>query len=138
MDEFKNLGSNKIFKNGNFVEIKGSELSYDLKIKLASYLCKYNVFEIIYIDVDNSNINDKLYENKARAFNYLLDLCLGFTIRKKILPKCDYSIQIDERNIRNDAKRTLEEYLNIELGLKKNYVNNISVEYFDSANNKYI
>jgi hypothetical protein len=138
MEELKLLNSQKMFKEKKFVEIKGSELSYSLKIDFANYLCKYNVFKIIYIDVDNNQVDQKLYKNKARAFNYLVDLCLGYSIRKKILPKGDYSIQIDERNIKTNAQKTLEDYLNMELGLKKNYVNDVTVEYFDSADNTYI
>lgn len=138
MEELKSLGSTKMFKNGKFIEIKGSELSYDLKIELARYLCKYEIFEIIYIDVNNKKVKEKLYRNKARAFNYLVDLCLGHTMLKKVLPKGEYHIQIDERNIKTNAQKTLEDYLAMELGFKKNYISDVSVEYFDSADNVYI
>lgn len=138
MDKLKSLHSSKMFRNGKFVEIKGSELTFELKESFVNYLCKYNAFEVIYIDVDNSNVDEKLYRNKARAFNYLVDLCLGYSIRKKILPKGDYLIQIDERNIKTNAQKTLEDYLYMELVLKKNYLNDITVQYFDSADNVYI
>ena len=122
LDRLKALNSNKMFKGDKFIEIKGSELDYNLKIELAEYLCKFDVFEIVYIDVENKNIEPNLYRNKARAFNYLVDLCLGFVIKKKIFPKGDYLIQIDERNIKTNAQKTLEDYLVMELGFKKNYM----------------
>lgn len=138
LNTLKSLGSKKMFRGDKFIEIKGSELSYNLKIEFAEHLCKYDVFDIVYIDIENKDIDKKLYKNKARAFNYLVDLCLGFVIKNDIFPKGDYSIQIDERNIKTNARKTLEDYLTMELGFKQNYINEVTVKYFDSSNNIYI
>lgn len=137
-DRLKALKSNKMFKSDKFIEIKGSELDYNLKIELAEYLCKYDIFDIIYIDIENKDIEEKFYKNKARAFNYAVDLCLGYAIKKKIFPKGNYIIQIDERNVKTNALKTLEDYLATELGLKNDYIEDVIVQYFDSANNVYI
>ncbi len=136
--EIKLLNSSKMFRDGKFIEIKGSELTPQLKTKFVKYLCKEKLFEVFYIDVLNSAVEDRLYVNKARAFNYLIDLFLRFSIRKKLLPKGDYNIHIDERNVKTNAKKTLEDYIATELGIKEKYINDITVEYNDSSTNTFI
>lgn len=129
---------NKMFKDGKFIELKGNALSRELKFKLANFLSKSNLFEVFYIIVDNKNVDEKLYINKARAFNYLLDIFMIHHLNKGRLPKDDYYIQIDERNVKNDAKKSLEDYLNTSLSLDHNLTNDIEVIYQDSCNNSLI
>ena len=129
---------NKMFKDGKFLELKGSALSQELKFELADYLSKSNYFEVFYIIVDNSKADEQLYKNKARAFNYLLDIFMINKLRKKALPKDDYYIQIDERNVKNDAKKSLEDYLSTSLNLDHKLAYNIEVFYQDSCNNSLI
>ena len=138
INELKTIDDGKMFKDNKFLELKGSTLTRDLKIQFASYLCKSNLFEIYYIIIDNKLINEKTYENKARAFNYFIDLCLTYQLHHNNLPKDDYCIQIDERNIKTNAQKTLEDYLAIELGLKQELINKVSVKYCDSCNNLLI
>lgn len=63
-------------ENGRFVELKGSCLTKELKIKFVNFFCKNDLFEVRYILLDNSLISDKFINNKARTFNYLLKLFL--------------------------------------------------------------
>jgi len=59
-------------------------------------------------------------------------------LKKGRLPKDNYYIQIDERNVKNDAKKSLEDYLNTSLSLDHDLTNDISVIYQDSCNNSLI
>lgn len=60
---------NKMFdENGNFIELKGSCLTEELKIKFLDFFCRNNLFEVRYIILDNSMISDKFIKNKARTF----------------------------------------------------------------------
>lgn len=47
LNTLKSLGSKKMFRGDKFIEIKDSELSYNLKIEFAEHLCKYDVFDIV-------------------------------------------------------------------------------------------
>lgn len=131
--------NNKMFKNNHFVELKGSALSYKLKIDLANCLLQSkDLFEINILHISNKNVKPNTYNNTARAFNYFIDLFMTNRFKKNIFPHDSYEICIDERNIRTDAKRTLEDYLATEFCLKNDYAINISVSYQDSCDNKLI
>lgn len=136
--ELQKIDDGKMFKNGKFCELKGSSLTPIIKKDFASYLAKSNLFEVYYIIVENKLITQKMYQNKARAFNYCIDLCMTANLRNKNLPYDDYNIQIDERNIRTDANKVLQEYLATELGLKNEYIGDVTVQYFDSSINSLI
>lgn len=139
LKELKDLDTgSKMFRNGKFHELKGSCLDYDMKINLAEYLCKNDLFEVFYIRVDNERVNHKLYNNTARAFNYVLEMCLSYYLKLGELPQDDYVLQIDERNVKSHAKNSLEDYLDISLNLKDNLIDSASVQYFDSASNLFI
>ena len=47
-------------------------------------------------------------------------------------------MQIDERNVKTDAKYSLEDYLNQELLLNDSLIENIHVQYFNSSQNCFI
>ena len=138
-DLLKSDTKNKMFKDGKFLELKGTAMSMPLKKEFVSFLSKNQNFELFYIIADNKNIDENLYKNTARAFNYLLRLALEFLINKKYISKNEeITIQIDERNERTGAKQVLQEYLNMELQLHQTLSKEISVKYFDSSTNKLI
>ena len=128
----------ELIKNGKFKELKGSKLSYLEKIDFASFITENNYFEVYYIVVINNKITKRLYENKARAFNYLLEETLNYCFKNNLLPFDDYFIQIDERNIKNNSIKSLEDYLATSFMIKENYINSIVLEYYDSKDNLLI
>ena len=131
--------NNKMFVNGKFKELKGSEFTSNLKIKFINYFCRNNALDIFYIVMDNNKIDANFYENTARAFNYSVKIALSYFIKGKLLPNDEYSIQLDERNQRTKTKYFLEEYLNTELRLHEQIIDhNISVSYYDSCNNSLV
>ena len=126
----------KMFKDGKFLELKGSAMSWKLKKEFATYLAKQKLFEVFYIVIDNSKIKRNLYKNVSRAFNYVVKLALGYFINHKYLPLgSEFYIQIDERNDRPEAKLHLQEFLNTTLQIEDEISGEIKVEYFDSCNN---
>ena len=77
-------------------------------------------------------------KNKARTFNYLLKIFLINSIKKKYIEDKQIFLQIDERNVKTDSKYSLEDYLNQELLLSDNLIENVQVQYFDSSHNSFI
>jgi len=128
----------KMFKDGQFQELKGSEFTPELKRKFINYFCRNNQIEIYYIVIDNKSIDSYMYKNKERAFNYCLKLAIMHFLKKGMIQDKHITIQIDERNQKTRAKYVLEEYLNTELCLSGIYSKNIAVKYFDSCNNSLI
>ena len=139
IDRLRELDKNgKMFKNGRFYELKGSQFDPPLKREFVDFFCKNNYFELFYIEIDNRKINKNLFNNTARAFNYVLRLAFEYYLRYNYLPDSQYVIQLDERNERTETKYFLENYLNTELIGNNALTNNISVKYFDSRDNKLI
>ena len=122
---------------GKFKELKGACLDYNMKKDFVDYFCKSDFFEIVFIRVNNKDVQERLYDNTARAFNYIYKLMLEYSFNKRILNNDKILIQFDERNQKTECKMSLEDYLNTEF-----YINGISdgieVSYFDSKNNKII
>lgn len=135
-----NAKTSKMFDlSGKFLELKGNEFTADLKHKFVDFFCKKQYFEVFFILLDNAKIDKKLYKNTARAFNYVIKLTLATLIKKGFLDKGEtYNIQIDERNQKTGAKKSLEDYLNTQLQLDEKLTNEIHVTYFDSTKNKNI
>lgn len=129
---------NRIFKNGSFIELKGSSLSPDLKHQLARYLCHGHIFEVYYIHINNNLVDLDFTKNPSLAFNYVLGLLLDKHLRNGNLPNDDYLIDIDQRNLQVISINSLEEYLNIELKLKQNLIKSLNVAYYDSKDNLLI
>lgn len=130
---------NKMFdENGNFIELKGSCLTKELKIKFANFFCRNNLFEVRYIILDNSLINDKFIINKARTFNYLLKLFLINSKQRGYIKDREIYLHIDERNVKTDSKFSLEDYLNQELVLSMDLIDTAKVHYYDSSQNVFI
>lgn len=134
--EIKNADdNNKIFEHGDFIEIKGSSLTVNLKKKLANFLCKGNILEIYYIHVLNEEVKQYFYDDPSLIYNYVLYLMLKKNLENKNLPYDNYLIEVDDRNLKHISKNSLEDYLNIELKLKKRLVRSINIEYYDSKDN---
>lgn len=139
MERLKKLDvDNKMFKNGTFCELKGSCLDAHMKNDFLDYFYKSNIFEVYYIVIKNSKIKYGLYDNTARAFNYVLKLGLVNFIKKYQWEKDRYMLHIDERNEKTNSTHFLEEYLNTEICLHENLVNNFNVQYYDSSCNNLI
>lgn len=127
--------NNKIFEHGDFIEIKGSSLTANLKKKLANFICKGKILEIYYIHVLNEEVQQYFYDDPSLIYNYVLYLMLKKNLENKNLPYDNYLIEVDDRNLKHISKNSLEDYLNIELKLKKRLVRSINIEYYDSKDN---
>ena len=139
MEELRKADTkNLMFKNSNFIELKGSCFTPDLKRSFVNYFCQNHYFELFFIIVDNSHIQPNFYSNTARAFNYLIRLAMEYYIHHQLISDSGIFLQLDERNERTETKHFLENYLNTELGLRNIIKNDCTVKYFDSANNKII
>lgn len=125
-------------KDGHFIELKGSSMNKPMKLKFINFFCQNNLFEIRYIILDNNQLEERFIKNKARTFNYLLKIFLINSIKKKYIEDKQIFLQIDERNVKTDSKYSLEDYLNQELLLSDNLIENIQVQYFDSSHNSFI
>lgn len=123
--------------NGKFKELKGNAFDATLKERFLNHFCRFDALRVFYIQVDNRGLSDVFCENKARAFNFLLKSFLVWRFNNGA-PQENYEIQIDERNVKTEAKFTLEDYLNTELRLQHNIKASFSVRYFDSSQNKLI
>ena len=62
-------------------------------------------------------------------------MLLERNLANKNLPYDDYLIDVDDRNLKHVSINSLEDYLNIELKLKKRMVRSINVAYYDSKDN---
>lgn len=140
IDNLKQLDvEGKMFnREGHFIELKGSSMNKKMKLNFIDFFCKNNLFEVRYIILDNNKLEQRFIKNKARTFNYLLKIFLINSINKKYIKDKQIFLQIDERNVKTDSKYSLEDYLNQELLLEDNLVENIQVQYFDSSQNCFI
>ena len=130
---------NRMFdKNGKFRELKGSCLNREMKVDFMHFFCQKNAFKVGYIVLDNNQLQEKFIANKARTFNYLLKLFLTSVVQKGYLKSDQLFLQIDERNVRTDSRFSLEDYLNQEMVLNLGMIENVKVQYFDSARNQMI
>ena len=128
----------KMFVNGSFKELKGSQFDKPMKQKFVDFFAKKQSFEIYIIKITNSNLTDIFCQNTARVFNYTMKLALEYFIRKGFIPNEDCSLQLDERNEKTETKYFLENYLNTELSMNGTSTGKFDVTYFDSADNNLI
>lgn len=123
---------NMFYKTGKFKELKGAFMSIESKRRFVKYFCRYHYLELYYICSSNQLANSSFYSNKARAFNYLIRLCMEHNTLNNNLKK-DYNLfHIDERNVSTKTVATLEEYLCIELVTVKRLQLGFSVIYHQS------
>jgi len=135
LDELRALDVNQkmFFPDGKFKELKGSELSPKMKLDFARYMANNKSFKIVLIRIDNTRLgSSSLYDNTARAFNYILTLNLKHNFKQGILPLEDYSLQIDQRNTRTESTNALEEHLWLYLVFDLEYMKSVKVSYFES------
>lgn len=128
----------KMFSDGKFKELKGTQLDPDMKRKFIEYITRGNYFEVFFIRINNSRLSDAFCENTARVFNYTVCLALKYFIVNQHLPNEDCNLQLDERNEKTETKHFLENYLNTELTMSGVASGKFSVIYFDSACNQFI
>ena len=132
------LHNNMFYSNGKFKELKGAYLSVDLKKKFIKYFCRNHLFDIYYICVQNRYVENIFYENKARAFNYLIRLSIELNTNNLNINKDINYLYVDERNVKTSTVATLGEYLNIELVTGKKVQKSFIVEYHQSEECKLI
>ena len=137
MEELKSIDTgNKMFKDGSFCELKGSSLTPSFKKKAVTYFVNSSdIFEIHTIQIKNAGVKPVTYNNTARAFNFFIDLFLTYRFSSNIFENDDYHIHIDERNVKTEAKQTLEDYLATEFVLKNENMTSVRVDYVNSCNN---
>lgn len=128
----------KMFKDGKFQELKGSQFDKEMKQKFVEFFSRKHSFEIYYIKIVNERLTDQFCENTARVFNYTLKLAIEYFINKGFLPNEDCALQLDERNEKTETKYFLENYLNTELSMNGTAAGKFDVDYFDSADNNII
>ena len=128
----------KMFKNGKFQELKGSEMDSYLKREFLQFFADKPHFELYYIVVDNSKLTDEHCEDVAGIFNYALKMAFTQFIQDGYLPDEDCMFHVDERNEAIESRHFLENYLNTELIMSGAATGEYVVEYFDSKNNKLI
>ena len=140
IDALKELDvEGKMFnQEGNFIELKGSSMDKPMKLNFINFFCQNNLLEVRYIILDNNLLDERFIKNKARTFNYLLKIFLINSIKKKYIKDKEIFLQIDERNVKTESKYSLEDYLNQELLLNDNLIDNVQVQYFDSSQNCFI
>lgn len=138
-DDLKELDKdNKMFLNGKFRELKGSQFDRPMKQKFVRFFSKKKHFEIYYIQIKNCQLSNEFCQNTARVFNYVMRLALQYLIKNNFLNQEDFNLQLDERNEKTETKHFLENYLNTELSLGGTTNGKFTVCYFDSSNNKFI
>lgn len=128
----------KMFKDGRFHELKGSQFDKEMKQDFVDFFSRKNSFEIYYIKIVNEKLTDGFCENTARVFNYTLRRAIEYFINNNFLPNEDCSLQLDERNEKTETKYFLENYLNTELSMNGTAAGKFDVSYFDSADNSFI
>lgn len=128
----------KMFTNGKFTELKGSQFDSDMKRKFLSFFAEKPHFEVFFIKISNAKLTDHFCSNSARVFNYSLKLALDYYIKKGSLPNEECILQLDERNERTESRYFLEEYLNTELIMNGIVNGPFRVKYFDSADNRIV
>ena len=75
---------NMFYKSGKFKELKGAYMSYKTKKNFVKFFCKNQLFSIFYICSSNQMADNYFYSNKARAFNYLIRLCIELVTAKRL------------------------------------------------------
>ncbi len=137
LDELKwqDHNANKMFKDGEFLELKGSQMNKKIESMFIEFFAENSDIEVFYILVDNRNLNDDFLDNPSQAFNYVM--CLNFKelFSKGLIPPEECFLNLDERNEKARNVYFLENYLNTELPLEGYTDEHFHVQYFDSKDN---
>lgn len=125
--------------NNKFIELKGSALSPEMKIRFIEHIAKDNIFKVFYVRLDNRKNNNSFVQDKERAFNYILGHLLEYNLRCSYLPQNkSYRLYHDQRSIAVSNLSSLEDYLFIQLNLKRKFINKIKLTYHESQKVKLI
>ncbi|WP_308780053.1 DUF3800 domain-containing protein [uncultured Clostridium sp.] len=122
----------KTYKNikWNRYELKANSCKPNIKeIIYKSVLDKD--FQIAYIAADKYWINENLFENKNRLYNYLLKLLLDNY--KNFFENNSIKLVLDNKTIKVESLNSFEDYINIHINYELNLNSIIKVEYRDSA-----
>jgi hypothetical protein len=137
LDELKwqDHGAHKMFKDGRFLELKGSQMNKKIEYKFIDFLADCSDIEVFYILVDNRDLNEDFLDNPSQTFNYVI--CLNFKelFSKGLIPPEECFLNLDERNEKARNVYFLENYLNTELPLEDYTDEHFHVQYFDSKDN---
>lgn len=139
-DDLKKMDKDRkmFYDSGNFKELKGSCLTAGMKRKFINFFCQNELFEIYYIISDNNKVREYFYNNTARAFNYLIKLCIEHFTKCNKIPVNENYLFIDERNVRTETRAVLDEYLNTELVTGIHIQASFKVEYCQSESRELI
>lgn len=129
---------NRMFENGNFKELKGSAMTFQLKTAFIKYMCIDNLIEVYLIKIDNNAVYKGFFDNTARAFNFVLKLNLERYAWDKLLTDKELFLHLDNRSVRTNTVHLLKEYLNTELVTGLGLYNNIEAQYYQSENCKFV
>lgn len=129
---------NKMFINGNFKELKGSQFDRELKLKFLEFFSREHYFDVYYIKISNKELTDKFASNTSRVFNYAIKSAIDYFLKNNLLPNENCHLQLDERNEKVKSRYFLENYLNTELAYNEDVIGNFTVTYFDSSNNRFV
>ncbi len=117
------------------IEIKGELLknmkalsfldsTLDICLKDNNFICTH---------IANNNIDEKWLKNKSGTYNFMVKCAIERAVERGMIEKGEeLRIFSDNRNISNDYKKSLQEYLSIQLSLEKDYKLIISHNYVDS------
>lgn len=128
----------RMFRNGKFRELKGAQFDRDMKHIFVDYFSRKHHFDVYYIVLKNDRLPARYFDSISRSFNYSVKSALLYFIENGYLPDEDCTLQLDERNERQDSRTFLENYLNTELSLSGQTAGSFSVTYFDSSKNRFI
>lgn len=91
-------------------------------------------YRLFYIILDKEKIGEAMCKDKNVFFNYTVYILLKDLLIDEItLRLC---VTVDNRNVKLDSEKSLQEYLCVELLRRNLYKKDISVRYQDSIKNK--
>lgn len=134
----ENDSAHKMFFDESFHELKGTCMSGSIQADFIKYMCRNDTIRVFFVQVKNKEIRYGIYNNTARAFNYILGQALTKLFVSGLLQKDNYMLHIDERNQKTGTIHSLEDYLNIQLCIDGEFADSIVVKYYDSAQNSLV
>ncbi len=138
LHNLRGTGTNSMFRNNNFFELKGSAMSIELQRRFINFFSSKNNFELFYLIIDNEKMPERFFNKTSRIFNYTLkEAMINFT-KLGYLERGHIFLHIDDRNVKRETKDTLEEYLNTEVAMILDLQDKFDVEYYFSEQNKLV
>lgn len=121
------------YKNLNFnkYELKAKNAPSYVKKLILKKIASNKSARIIYIVADKKYIEDKMFEDKNRLYNYLLKLLLDnysfFFKNNKV------HLLLDNKTVKVNSLNSFEDYINIHFNLERKINVDLSVQYLDSS-----